>query len=67
VKLSADPLNSDQKLLTKSATSSFKDDAILAEPIYSDICAIAEELRELLVDMQAAVEQHLDELNHRSG
>jgi hypothetical protein len=40
---------------------------ILAEPIYADVYAMAEELHELLVDMQACVQQHLEELNHRNG
>jgi hypothetical protein len=35
-------------------------DQILAEPVYADVGAMAEELRELLVDMQAKVEEKLD-------
>ncbi len=37
-------------------------DKLLAEPICADLYAMAEELRETIVDMQACVEQHLDEL-----
>jgi hypothetical protein len=52
------------KLLSMSATLDQllpTADAILDEPIYPDIYAMAEELRELLADMQACVGQHLDE------
>ena len=35
-------------------------DLILAEPVYADVGAMAEELRELLVDMRAKVEEKLD-------
>jgi hypothetical protein len=35
-------------------------DSILAEPVYADIGRMAEELRELVVDMQAKVEEKLD-------
>jgi hypothetical protein len=38
-------------------------DKIIEEPVYVDVGVLAEELRETLVDMQAAVEQHLDELD----
>ena len=34
-------------------------DGILAEPVYADIGVLAEELRELVVDMQAKVEEKL--------
>jgi hypothetical protein len=37
-------------------------DRILADPIHADIGAMAEELRELLVDMQAKVEEKVDQL-----
>ena len=33
---------------------------ILAQPVYSDVGARAEELRELIVEMQALVEEKLD-------
>ena len=36
-------------------------DSVLAEPVYADIGTLAEELRELVVDMQAKVEEKLDE------
>jgi hypothetical protein len=35
-------------------------DQILAEPVYADVGMMAEELRELLVDMRAKVEEKLD-------
>ena len=35
-------------------------DSILAEPVYADIGTLAEELRELVVDMQAKVDEKLD-------
>jgi hypothetical protein len=35
-------------------------DEILSEPVYADVATMADELRELLVDMQAKVEDHLD-------
>jgi hypothetical protein len=34
-------------------------DQILAEPVYADVGMMAEELRELLVDMRAKVEENL--------
>jgi hypothetical protein len=34
---------------------------LIAEPVYSDVGVLAEELHELLVNMRARVEQHLDE------
>jgi hypothetical protein len=37
-------------------------DRIIEEPVYVDVGVLAEELRELLVDMQARVEQQLDEI-----
>ena len=33
---------------------------LLADPVYPDVLVRAEELRELLADMQARVENHLD-------
>jgi hypothetical protein len=37
-------------------------DSILAEPVYPDIAVLAEELREVVVDMQAKVDEKLDEV-----
>jgi hypothetical protein len=45
------------QLLTQAAE-------ILAEPVYADVYALAEKLYEVIVDMQARVEQHLDQHNH---
>ena len=42
-------------------------DKIIEEPIYASIYAMAEELRETIVDIQAEVESHLEELNYRNG
>lgn len=36
-------------------------DQILAEPVYADVGMMAEELRELLLDMRAKVEEKLDD------
>lgn len=36
-------------------------EAILSGPVYADINAMAEELRELIVDMQAKAEEKLDQ------
>jgi hypothetical protein len=52
------------KLLTMSAKLDqllSQADELIAEPVYVDIGELADELRELLVDMQARVEQHLDD------
>jgi hypothetical protein len=35
-------------------------DQILAEPVYADVGIMAEELRELLAEMRAKVEEKLD-------
>jgi hypothetical protein len=35
-------------------------EAILSQPVYSDVGARAEELRELIVEMQTLVEEKLD-------
>jgi hypothetical protein len=35
-------------------------DSILGSPVYADIGVMAEELRELVADMQAKVEEKLD-------
>ena len=37
-------------------------DSILADPVYADIGTLAEELRELVVDMQAKVDEKLDQV-----
>ena len=42
-------------------------DKIIEEPVYASIYAMAEELRETIVDIQAEVESHLEELNYRGG
>ena len=42
-------------------------DKIIEEPIYASIYAMAEELRETIVDIQAEVESHLEEMNYRNG
>ena len=34
---------------------------ILGGPVYPDVGELAEELRELLIDMRARVEEHLDQ------
>jgi hypothetical protein len=36
-------------------------DEILSDPVYPDVAALAEELREMLVEMQARVAGHLDD------
>ena len=36
---------------------------LIAEPVYIDVGVLAEELHELLVDMRARVEQHLDRVS----
>jgi hypothetical protein len=36
---------------------------LMAEPVYADVFVRAEELREMLVDMRARVEQHLDQVS----
>jgi hypothetical protein len=38
-------------------------EAILSQPVYADVGARAEELRELIVEMQALVEEKLDGRN----
>jgi hypothetical protein len=38
-------------------------EVVLAGPVYPDVGARAEELRELIVEMQALVEEKLDRLN----
>ena len=40
-------------------------DSILASPVSADIGMLAEELRELVVDMQAKVDEKLDEAERR--
>jgi hypothetical protein len=42
-------------------------DKIIEEPVYASIYAMAEELRETIVDIQAEVESHLEEMQYRSG
>ena len=42
-------------------------DKIIEEPIYPSIYAMGEELRETIVDIQAEVESHLEEMNYRNG
>ncbi len=42
-------------------------DKIIDEPVYASIYAMAEELRETIVDIQAEVESHLEELEYREG
>jgi hypothetical protein len=41
-------------------------DSILAEPVYPDIGVLAEELRELVVDMQAKVDEKLDRIGDKN-
>ena len=40
---------------------------IIDEPVYASIYVMAEELRETIVDIQAKVESHLEEMQHRDG
>jgi hypothetical protein len=42
-------------------------DKIIDEPVYASIYAMAEELRETIIDIQAEVESHLEELQYRDG
>jgi hypothetical protein len=36
-------------------------ESIVAQPVYADVGARAEELRELIVEMQALVEENIDQ------
>ena len=42
-------------------------DKIIEEPVYASIYAMAEELRETIVDIQAEVESHLEDITIRAG
>jgi hypothetical protein len=53
-------LNDNSKLAARIRRHPNPDaDSILAAPVYADIGTMAEELRELVVDMQAKVEEKL--------
>jgi hypothetical protein len=47
-------------ILSRLDQLSSEAEQIVAEPVYADIAVMAEELRELLVDMRAKVEAKLD-------
>jgi hypothetical protein len=36
---------------------------LMAEPVFADVYVLAEELHEMLADMRAEVEQHLDRVS----